>query len=353
MHIAPTIPAGALLLLAASLFARQHSDVIVLQNGDRITGEIKGLASGIVRIDLDYVDGALAVNWAKVVRVESPQLFIIQTQDGTVYTGSLLTIGDSSTSRMLTIKVDDAGQTQVGIDRSMVVRMDETSENIFRPLSGAVDLGVVYTKGNNATQYNLGAELEYRRERWGLESSLSSNLSANSGSKTATYNEVNLAAYRLLPWKNYYYSAFGGFLQSSAQGIDLRRRGGIGAGRYFKNTNRVRMSMLLGPVWQHVNYRTVIVPVASQQIYGAAILTNLNIFLFKKTNLTLRSTVAPALSESGRLFADTDLSYYWKIFGDLSWNVSFYGNWDTRPPPTFAGTDYGYSSGIKWTFGYR
>jgi hypothetical protein len=28
-----------------------------------------------------------------------------------------------------------------------------------------------------------------------------------------------------------------------------------------------------------------------------------------------------------------------------------YGNWDNRPPPGFASSDYGSSSGVSWTFG--
>jgi hypothetical protein len=40
-----------------------------------------------------------------------------------------------------------------------------------------------------------------------------------------------------------------------------------------------------------------------------------------------------------------------KIFGDISWNFSFYGNWDNRPPIGLSGSDYGSTSGISWSFG--
>ena len=353
MNIHAITCAGALLLLPIALLGRDHSDVIVMQNGDRITGEIKGLSSGVLKVDLDYVDGAVSLNWSKVARVESPQLFIIQTQDGSVYTGGLATLGGSPDISGLTIKIDAADQADVAIERSQVVRMEETSESFLQRLSGDVNLGVVYSKGNNATQYNLGSEVQYRRERWGLEGVFSSNLASSTGSATSTHNQVDLAAYRFMRRKNYYYSTFGGFLQSSAQGIKLQTTLGVGIGRYLKNTNRVRLSVLGGAAWQSARYQPTIVPVATQQIYGAAVLTDLNIFLFKKTNLSARLLVAPALSDLGRVHTETNVSYYWKIFGDLSWNLSFYGNWDNQPPTTFAGSDYGYSSGIKWTFGYK
>src|SRR5215510_11646756 len=80
---------GAVLTLAAPLSARQKTDVIVLANGDRITGEIKSLNAGVLRVDLDYVDGAISVQWLKVRRITSNQLFIVQAQDGSLYTGTL------------------------------------------------------------------------------------------------------------------------------------------------------------------------------------------------------------------------------------------------------------------------
>ena len=61
----------------------------------------------------------------------------------------------------------------------------------------------------------------------------------------------------------------------------------------------------------------------------------------------------PSVTDIGRAKFNSDVSYYLKIFRNFSWNVSFYGNWDTQPPEGFAGSDYGYSSGLKWTFGYR
>jgi len=49
---------------------------------------------------------------------------------------------------------------------------------------------------------------------------------------------------------NYFYSALGGFLQSSVQGIKLQTTLGGGMGRYFKNSNRVRLAVVGGFVWQ-------------------------------------------------------------------------------------------------------
>src|ERR1700689_755698 len=73
------------------LFARPKTDVLVMKNGDRLTCEIKGLDEGVLYVRLDYILGTSSVQWSKVAYIESKQLFIVKTADGSVYTGTLST----------------------------------------------------------------------------------------------------------------------------------------------------------------------------------------------------------------------------------------------------------------------
>ncbi|MGC2249852.1 MAG: hypothetical protein WA626_04200, partial [Acidobacteriaceae bacterium] len=67
--------------------ARKSTDVIVMQNGDRFTGEVKALDAGVLYVSLPYVIQTLSVDWLKVARLESKQLFLVRTENGTVYKG--------------------------------------------------------------------------------------------------------------------------------------------------------------------------------------------------------------------------------------------------------------------------
>ncbi len=78
-------------LLAAPVFARDKSDVVVMKNGDRLTGEVKGLDAGVLYVNMDYILGTSSVQWSKVDHLESKQLFLVKTEDGSVYTGTLST----------------------------------------------------------------------------------------------------------------------------------------------------------------------------------------------------------------------------------------------------------------------
>ena len=46
----------AIILAVTPLHAREKSDVIVMKNGDKITCEVKGLASDTLYISVDYLN---------------------------------------------------------------------------------------------------------------------------------------------------------------------------------------------------------------------------------------------------------------------------------------------------------
>jgi hypothetical protein len=343
---------SSFLLLTAPLLARDKTDVLVMKNGDRMTCEIKGLDAGILYVSFDYIDGTTLVDWSKVARLESTQLFIVKTQDGSMYTGELAT-PETPADRPLEIEVVETKENEVVVDRSQVVQMVQTSENFWQRFNGQINFGVIYSKGNQSTQYDLGSEAAYLRERWNAKANLSSTLSSSTGTNASTRNSLGLSAQRLLPWNNWFYSGLGIFLQSSEQGINLQSTLGGGIGRYLKNTNRASISVLGGVAWLETNYKPSIVPLGKQNVASALIAADVRLFKFDRTNLSATATVLPALSEPGRVRIDTNASYYVKLFSNLSWNISFYGNWDNQPPPGFSGSDYGTSSGLSWTFGIK
>jgi hypothetical protein len=75
------------ILVASPLSARQKTDIIIMKNGDRITCEIKQLVSNTLYISVSYILGTLSVDWDRVDHLESKQLFLVKTEDGTVYIG--------------------------------------------------------------------------------------------------------------------------------------------------------------------------------------------------------------------------------------------------------------------------
>lgn len=347
-----TVVLVSFLLFGAPLFGREKTDVIVMKNGDRFTCEVKGLDAGVLYVGLDYVDGTISVQWSEVARLESKQLFIVTTETGSVYRGTLST-PDASIGQPVRIQVVEAQEKKLEIETLRIVKMDETSESFWGRFEGDISTGILYSKGNQSTQYSFSSLVEYPRERWEAKANFNSSLASSTGTTASARNQVGVNVLRLLRWSNTFYAGSASFLQSSEQGIKLQTHIGGGIGHYLKNSNLTSISVSGGLAWQKTNYESSGEPQEAQNIAVALIAADLKVFKFKKTNLNVTADLLPAISEPGRVFFNTNASYYVKLASNLSWNISFYGNWDNRPPEDLSGSDYGSSSGVSWTFGNR
>src|SRR5512138_3250934 len=76
-----------LLALGAPIAAPARAakeDVVVLQNGDRVTGEVKWLTGGKLEYSTDDA-GRLQIEWVKISRLSSPHSFEVETGSGLKY----------------------------------------------------------------------------------------------------------------------------------------------------------------------------------------------------------------------------------------------------------------------------
>ena len=131
-----------------------------MKNGDRLTGEIKGLDAGVLYMSMEYILGTSSVQWSKVARLESTQLFLVKTEDGSVYTGTLNTT-DIPGGRPMEITVAEISETR-SIDSSRIVEMDMTSTKFYERFNGYINTGIIYSKGNQSTQYSLALKSRIR-----------------------------------------------------------------------------------------------------------------------------------------------------------------------------------------------
>lgn len=342
----------AVLSLCQPLLAREKSDVLVMRNGDRLTCEIVGLSADVLFVKLDYALGTISIDWFKVDHLESQQLFVVKTADGNVYTGTL-SMPKTEGARPVSLEVLESSGEKVELPQVNVAKIDQGFQSFWHRFNGSVGLGAIYNKGNDSTQYSLSTDVDYPRERWAASVSFDSTLSSSKGTSASSRNQVDSSAYHLMGWNNWYYKGAADFLQSSEQGIDLQSTFAGGIGRYLKNTNHVKITLTGGAAYQRISYTQSIVAAPSENVTSAWISGQVKLFQFDKTNLTVTASLLPAVSDLGRVHFNINSSYYIKIWSKFNFNISFYGNWDTRPPTTFSGSDYGTSMGLSWTFGNR
>ena len=66
--------------------AKSRDDIVVLNNGDRMTGEIKSLDHGELKFKSSYMLDSVALDWPKVARLESKDNYIVVLTSGQVLT---------------------------------------------------------------------------------------------------------------------------------------------------------------------------------------------------------------------------------------------------------------------------
>ena len=191
-----------------------------MKNGDRFTGEIKGLSGGTLLVSLDYVDGNIAVQWSEVAHLESSRLFVVKTESGVVYTGKIATTGVSNDPPIKIEVVEPAAEVEVA--QRKIIKLNPISESFWHRFDGAVNTGLLYSKGDESTQFNLSSQVVYTRERWSSQVDFNSSLASNSNSNVTTRNQADIDATKLLPWNHWFYAGTSSFLQSSVQQIDLQ-----------------------------------------------------------------------------------------------------------------------------------
>ena len=343
---------GAALLWGPTTAAGPKEDVLYMKNGDRLTCEIKTMDAGAIYVSLDYVDGTVAVEWSRIARLQRAQLFLVQLDDGSVYTG-VIAIDPVEGTDSVMVQITRLDGTRMSIEKSRIAGLSRTSDSFWGRLNGSLSSGISFTKGNNTSTYNISSNVNYPRPRWSAALTFNSNLSSSSGASPSTRNQANLSASHLMRWNNWFYTGFVSGLQSAEQEISLQTGLGGGIGRFFKKTSDVRVSGVAGFVWQETAYESSVTTADVQSILGAMLLGKVQYVRFKQMSLVLTADAIPSLSEPGRFYFNTNASYFLKLFGEINWNLSFYGNWDTQPPAGTTGNDYGLNSGLSWTFGHQ
>jgi len=341
---------GATLFMNPTSTLGPKNDVLYMKNGDRMTCQIKTMDAGAIYVSLDYVDGTISVEWSRLARLESPSLFLVQLDDGSVYTGNISIHPVEGTDSVL-VELTEVSGHHITFDKSRIAGLSSTGASFWGRLNGNISSGISYAKGNQTTTYNISSNVNYPRPRWSAALGFNSNFSNSSGADASTRNQMQLTAGHLMRWNNWYYTGFASGLQSSEQQIGLQTNFGGGIGRYLKKSSNVRISVAGGLVWQGTTYEASVSSAGREDMLGAMLLGTVNYVKFKKTTLNLTVNAIPSISELGRFYFNTNAAYFLKLFGQVNWNLSFYGNWDTQPPAGTSGNDYGINSGLSFTFG--
>ena len=332
----------AVLILTISTHAAANTDVVIFENGDRLTGEVKSLARGLLRFKNDAV-GTISIEWDDVAYVSSAQNIQVETQEGLRFLGSLSLPDAEHTVKVETV----AGPFELDADR--VVGMTPIKATATGRLDGEVLAGYNFTKADQLKQLNFGVQMNYRTELRNFAVKLDAVISDTNSAEANQRHNLSVDYNRL--WRDRWLTS--GLLRMTRNdelGIDLRTSIGAGGGRILKQTNATVLALEGGLL---VSRENVAGGLASNDSLEAFSTLSWDWFRYDLPELDLSSelTIIPNLSETGRVRGEFEIVFRWEFIDDFFWRLSFYDSYDSDPKDVTAEkNDYGVNTSIAWDF---
>jgi len=328
------IIAGLLFLVAEDVWASSKIDTIYLQEGDRITGEVKSLANNYLKLST-YDVGTVSIKWNNVDSVKILNKMRIVLEDGQIYYGILMPSGEDG-SCYIWATIGDPRLTPL-VD---IVMLSPIEDKFLHRLTGTLSSGFSYTKASDVMQVNLNAALTYLAEKNQVKLSYDGILTQQDSSDSNQRQSSSIGLIRILP-KNWFVMSTLTGESNSEQDLDLRTGLSIGGGKSLVHSNSATLFVAMG-----FQGNREISHEDTQNSVEGFLASDYSVFIYDspKISFNLSGQVAPSLSNLGRIRVNIDSNISWEIFSDFYLKWTFYYSYDSRPLSTAAAkTDWAIS----------
>jgi hypothetical protein len=335
------------LLLALSLFPlraeAQKTDIVILENGDRITGEIKKLEAGILRFSTDTM-GTVNIEWRFIRRVISDKTQSMEMVDGTRIVGRLQKADDNDEVTVETPR----GSISVDFDQIVTVWPVEASFKDRFSLDASI--GFDYQKATETTDLTTAIDFRSSSNDRMTEASLRGTITRRVDAQDQTRYELS-ARHEYLLAEQRFRNWFGNLESNDALGVSLRISGGAAFGKYLVKNNSTWFSLAAGLMV------TEEVPDDGDAETNLEAVGNVRYRYFRfadpERSLDTTFSVFPSLTDGGRYRASLRTTFKLELVKDLFWAMELWGNYDNQPismDEQAEKTDYGITTSLGWSY---
>ncbi len=330
-----------LVALAPGLAWAEKTDIVILTNGDRVTGEIKKLEAGILQYKTDTM-GTVRIEWRFIRTIITDKQQVIETTGGDRWLGKLQKPEDSEDVQIVTVR------GPVDIDPNDVVSAWPVEATFLDKMDLSFSVGYEYQKSTGIGNFSGAADFLYRTDARVFDSTFRTNVTTQDEAEDQERFEWRFNYQRLLEdWR--FRSLLASYESNEALGLDRRITGGGAFGSYLRKTNlnwlhyyvgaigNIERSVggedtksveaVLGSRWRYFQYAT------PERVLD----TNLSLF--------------PSLTETGRWRGDFRTTFRLELLTDLFWTMEFFATYDSEPIDLDAEkSDYGIITGFGWSY---
>lgn len=319
----------------------QYTDRIHLKNGDVITGNMKELDRGKLRLKTHTMD-TVFINWVDIESIDSDKYLRIEKADGSFNYGA---IKQSDLDSGLIVE-DHGQQTEVPILTVSSIQPIRVNQSFWRQLEGDVSAGIDYKTASDVLLINLSSNLRFKQQKYELAFGANWNETSRTEDNNSSRADLTGSYTRFLR-KRWFWKGSVGLERNEELGLNLRELVGASAGRYLVQTPTLRFELNAGLAgnWEEREDGR------SQSVEGL-IRSSLDIFkhTLPITRLSANLSVFPGITESDRIRANVDIGLRNELIRSVFWDLTVFASYDNRPPEGAAKDDYGIVTSIGASF---
>jgi len=308
---------------AATAAAHDKTDIVLLKNGDRLTGEIKGVAQEALELATDAA-GTIKIEWTHIASITSTFDYEVETTTGERFFGSFA--APDGPGELLIV---GEGERQT-VSLSEVFEILPIGQGFWKRLNGNVNLGFSYTQSNRAVQYSLNAATHYQNRKLLGLGQLNSLFNTQEDVDSTKQQFLALRLTRTLKKVSGVYGVFQ--LQSNPdQGFNLRSVIGGGYDRFLVHRQNGYFILNAGLVYDREQI------VGSPEVDNSAELTmglqfaNFSLDSPSRT-ITITFDTFTNVTDTPRFRAQLNVNLTWEIFNNINLGISLFDSYDSRPP---------------------
>ena len=311
----------ATLLGSLPLAAAEKTDVVILENGDHITGEIKKLDRGKLELHTDAL-GTIYINWLDIERITSRRHLEVEVDSGEKFFG---TLGPASEEGKLEVTDEN---TSAAVESSSVVRMTPIEAGFWRRLNGSLDLGLDLARANRARSLDFGTKIELRARKYLRSLTMNTTSIAQEETETKVRFSLGFGFKRFLKARRMSLG-FAQLQQNEELDLDYRTLVGAGYGRYLIQNNKTILTLFAGLAVSQERHSGLPAEEGAEAVAGL----EYSMFIFNEpeTDIDLTLLMFPSLTTSGRVRAEFKARIRREIGTDFFLMLTVLDSFDSDP----------------------
>jgi len=316
-----------------------YGDVVLMKNGDRLSGDVESLLRDELLIEIEYA-GSVSLQVGEVATITTDSIYEVRTPDNELE-GRL--------------HAESGAQYVLSGDRRIPISIEEIKQlvkkrNALIPVTGdwrsRADLSLILSEGNSETKnYNVFVESILKRPS--SEHALALLINNEKAEGILTREQFDLDyGYKRFVSEKWFASATAEYFEDELKGIERRIAGSGGIGYQFwdNSIGELSVDLSVSAVQEKIGLEDEINPALRLGIdYRRLFFANKMEVFHRQSILSIPD------SERGQVLnASSGLRYELSTFVDTAFRIDT--NYETKPAPGREKTDLTYTIGLGLKF---